>query len=653
MKRNLLFGLITALATLFTFSLFAQNGVSINSTGAAPSGSAILDLSNTLNEGFIIPHVALTSVSTLSPVPGPGPAGLIVYDTNANVTGGQGIGFYYWNGSNSWYYVLNSGNASGAFWGLTGNTGTTPGTNYMGTADLNDFVIKTNFTQVATITAAGLFGAGALSKSPAGINGGLALGTYAGNNAAPSNGEILPGKWGMGTSAPAASALVDMTTASPYLGLLIPRVPLLSLTDISTIPSPAEYMIVMNTTTKCMEWFNGTNWQIIQCLGGNPCTQAPGSLGSISGHDTVLINSNGNIYSVAQVNNVNYTWSITPNGNGTTITSGQGTATAGFSFGSAVTTYTITVYATNPCGIGPPSTLVIQSSLCLVQHGKITFIATAPVYYSWTVPCGINTITIQANGAQGGYNNSQTQPVIKTPGYGGLGATVQGAFGNSQGIKPGVVLVLVVGAFPGITDGIPGGGGGSFVARGANYATDTALIVAGGGGAGFDSIGHGADTGVIPFGGPYALKIGKLAGSGGETGWTYGSSCTGGGGGFHSSGAADSSYGFGGGTGFQEGAAGGCATAAQVTACGCGTIQCGGWGGGGYGDYADFCNAPEGAGGGYFGGVGMEYPASIPNYNWPLMGRGNAGGSYNSGIAGTKTGKPANNTSDGFIVIYY
>ena len=50
---------------------------------------------------------------------------------------------------------------------------------------------------------------------------------------------------GIGTSTPNVSAVLDITSASK--GLLIPRLSLTSATDASTIPSPATYLMIMNT----------------------------------------------------------------------------------------------------------------------------------------------------------------------------------------------------------------------------------------------------------------------------------------------------------------------------------------------------------------------------------------------------------------------
>lgn len=50
--------------------------------------------------------------------------------------------------------------ANGAFWGLTGNSGTTPGTNFVGTTDNQDLAFRTNGTEKVRFTTAGYVGVG-------------------------------------------------------------------------------------------------------------------------------------------------------------------------------------------------------------------------------------------------------------------------------------------------------------------------------------------------------------------------------------------------------------------------------------------------------------------------------------------------------------
>jgi hypothetical protein len=184
-----------AAAILFCSLSYGQN-VAINTTGTPANSSAILDLSNTGNLALLAPQVSLTNVATLAPVPGAGPAGLIVYNTNAATTGGSGTGYYFWNGT-QWNY-LSTGSAG---WGVTGNAGTNPAINYAGTTGPQDFVIRTTAIERMRVTSAGALGIGTINpKSSVDINGNLTIGTYAGVNAAPANGAIISGRVGIGNN---------------------------------------------------------------------------------------------------------------------------------------------------------------------------------------------------------------------------------------------------------------------------------------------------------------------------------------------------------------------------------------------------------------------------------------------------------------------
>ena len=96
MKKTALFICIIS----FSLSVIAQS-VSINSTGAAPHSSALLDLSAS-GKGLLIPRVDLDDASTALPVTSPA-EGLVIY----NETGDEPHGFYYWN-SSSWIMFATS-----------------------------------------------------------------------------------------------------------------------------------------------------------------------------------------------------------------------------------------------------------------------------------------------------------------------------------------------------------------------------------------------------------------------------------------------------------------------------------------------------------------------------------------------------------------
>jgi|GEM_PF-4954145 len=134
--ENLLIALQSFVFMAITMQPANAQGVSINSTGAAPHPSAQLDVAGT-NSGMLIPRVNLATAV----FPAPGPAThLIVINTNASY--GMGIGAYRNAGTPAapnWVKWLEPADA----WGTRGNAGTNPSTHFIGTTDLANFVIRT------------------------------------------------------------------------------------------------------------------------------------------------------------------------------------------------------------------------------------------------------------------------------------------------------------------------------------------------------------------------------------------------------------------------------------------------------------------------------------------------------------------------------
>lgn len=118
----------------------AQN-IGINSTGAAPAASAMLDISST-DKGLLIPRVALTATNAAGPISAPATS-LLVYNTaTAGVSPNNVIpGYYYWSGT-AWIAFTNSA-ASSTAWTLGGNTGITT-SNFLGTGDDMPLIFKSN-----------------------------------------------------------------------------------------------------------------------------------------------------------------------------------------------------------------------------------------------------------------------------------------------------------------------------------------------------------------------------------------------------------------------------------------------------------------------------------------------------------------------------
>jgi len=121
----------------------AQNSnVGIGTT--TPHQSALLE-EQTATQGLLIPRMtqvqrdAITSPAT----------GLLIYATDS-VSPSNPATFYYYNGSRWLPFV-----AIGSGWTLSGNSGTTANSNYAGTSDAVDFIIKTNGIERIRIYSSG------------------------------------------------------------------------------------------------------------------------------------------------------------------------------------------------------------------------------------------------------------------------------------------------------------------------------------------------------------------------------------------------------------------------------------------------------------------------------------------------------------------
>lgn len=104
MKTITRFLFLLFLSCVTNLQMKAQN-VAINTDGATPDVSAMLDIVNS-SKGLLIPRVSLSSSSDAATISSPA-VSLLVYNTNAAITGtyGDGVGYYYnagTTGSPSW-----------------------------------------------------------------------------------------------------------------------------------------------------------------------------------------------------------------------------------------------------------------------------------------------------------------------------------------------------------------------------------------------------------------------------------------------------------------------------------------------------------------------------------------------------------------------
>src|SRR5690242_12342362 len=86
------------IALLF-FAVSASAQVKIGNNPGTINANSLLEMEST-NKGFLPPRVALNSTTSVSPLTGTVPSGMLVYSSGGTLTDG----FYYWNGT-AWRLV--------------------------------------------------------------------------------------------------------------------------------------------------------------------------------------------------------------------------------------------------------------------------------------------------------------------------------------------------------------------------------------------------------------------------------------------------------------------------------------------------------------------------------------------------------------------
>lgn len=408
---------------------------------------------------------------------------------------------------------------------------------------------------------------------------GLTAGTQAQNNV------------GIGTNTPDASAVLDITSTTK--GALFPR---MNTTQRNGITSPATGLTIYNTTTNCIEFYNGTAWQASACK----CASAP--YAGISGPAKVGYNQTGITYTANYDPSYTYTWTV---GGYATIASGAGTNTITVNTASGGTlgvgrTYTVALTISNYCGTSTATPITVTSG------GYIKWGWSNSITDNLFFVDGINSIQIKAWGAGGGSGDSGG-------GTGGGGGYATGTLTPTLG----TFLYIIVGKGgvynPGNTVSAEGGG-----------ATTTSNATNSGGGGGY--------TGIFSTSTPTQASALIIAGGGGGCGRNNADGKGGGGGGQDGySAGGDVNIGKGGGA--TAGVGGASCTTCTSTCAGAGTNgsalqggngganyncrQSGGWGAGGAG------------GGGYWGGGGGSTASSSSTKWYP---GGGGGSSYIGGV---------------------
>ena len=168
---------------------------------------------------------------------------------------------------------------------------------------------------------------------------------------------------------------------------------------------------------------------VITITTGAPPAPAPTNSTGCSGNQIVSATAT---YSVAAVAGAtNYTWTLSGGGvfsNATTTISGAAATSEAITWNATPGVYTMSVTVTNNCGTGPAGTLAVTT----VAHnaGGLVFSYTTPGDdQTWTVPCGITTLTVNVSGAQGGTGTENGGFTY----VGGMGGNVVGTLTVSGG----------------------------------------------------------------------------------------------------------------------------------------------------------------------------------------------------------------------------
>jgi hypothetical protein len=279
---------ITILMTIFYVSCTNISGQNVGIGTATPA--AILDVTST-NSGILIPRVSLQSNSDVTTVPSPAVSTMIYNTANAGTgTAAVSPGFYYWNGS-QWVRVIDSNSLTAA----TMVSNSISGNNISTTVD------------------------GVTSTPVAVPNIYTSNGTLTGNRTVTMSGNTLGftgGNVGVGNSTPNGQAILDLSNTSNY-ALVLPQI------ASGSIPSaPTKGMTLFNSTTNCLQYWNGSGWVNVLVGGNLAWTTDPAIACTGQNISYVFTSTNGASYQVTLTGAGN-----TVNGTNATVTPLTVTAT--------------------------------------------------------------------------------------------------------------------------------------------------------------------------------------------------------------------------------------------------------------------------------------------------------------------------------------
>ena len=338
-------------------------------------------------------------------------------------------------------------------WSLTGNSGTTPSSAFLGTSDAADLSIKTNNQERIRIA--------------------------------------VSGNIGIGNSSPDASALMDLTSSTQ--GFLLPR---LSDSQRNAIANPAIGLQIFNTNSNCINIYKPNGWFEFcgNCI--PPATPQVTNNGPICAGDSLVLTA-------ANIAGATYQWTG-PNGfvssnQNPHILNAQVSASGVYSVIATVNGCSSSVSSTNVLVNALPASSFVSLPVSPDTSQTVTFTpSVSGAVYSWSFQGGSpSSSTIEVPAVRwytaGDYvvslvvtQNSCTSVVqvdtihVSTYTTGSQIFTSSGTFSVPSGVSS--VRVLVVGGGAGGGGGHTGGGGSGYVRVGAFSVSGNIAVTVGTGG---------------------------------------------------------------------------------------------------------------------------------------------------------------------------